>query len=459
MYCRWLVLRRVFVLSAWFLTVGCSASSPAPEGRFDERIKEIDSIVEEGMERDLVVGTSIGVQKGGELIVAKGYGFADFENRVEATEHTVYRLGSVTKQFTAMAVMMLVEQGKIRLDDDLTKYLPGYPIQGHRITIDRLLNHTSGIKGYTEMGEKFWNKSRLDLSHEEMIDLFSAEPFEFAPGERYQYNNSAYYLLGVIIEKVSGMSYADYLSENIFEPLGLAETYYLYNSPIIENRAEGYEVREGKTINDDPLSMWLPFSAGSLGSSVLDLLQWQAALESHRLISKASFQKMKTPGTLNDDTKTTYAYGLAVGNMEGYTKISHGGGINGFRTQLSHYPEEDLTVAVLCNTGTASPDNLESRISRAVLGISEKVVNVVELPEEALSIYSGVYDPGRAPFEVSIEEGALSAMGLRLRPVGNHVFVPTTDDYLKIIFTVEDGKAVGVRMEREGHVTKAARVQ
>jgi CubicO group peptidase (beta-lactamase class C family) len=434
------------------------ATEPAEE-EAGHLSKKIDAIVEETMKRDQVVGTSVGIQKNGELILAKGYGFADLENRVEATEHTVYRLGSVTKQFTAVAIMMLVEQGKILLDDDLTKFLPDYPTKGHRITIDRLLNHTSGIKGYTEMGDKFWGKARLDLSHEEMIDLFSQEPFEFAPGERYQYNNSAYYLLGVIIEKASEMPYADFLTENIFEPLGLSETYYLDNSPIVENRAEGYEVRKGKVVNDDLLSMRLPFSAGALGSSVVDILKWQKALEEHRLISVESYQKMKSAETLNDGTVSTYGYGLDIGSMEGRVKVSHGGGINGFRAQLSHYPEEDLTVVVLCNIGTASPDSLESRITRAVLGIPEKVVRVVELSEEDLAIYAGTYDFGRSPVRFSIEDGALSVMGLRLRPIGEHVFLPISDDYMEIIFTVEDGEAVAVRMEREGDVSKGTRVR
>jgi CubicO group peptidase (beta-lactamase class C family) len=446
-----------FLLLLFLLSCDSAATGPAEEESGDLS-KKIDAIVEEAMTRDQIVGTSIGIQKDGELILAKGYGFADLENRVEATEHTVYRLGSVTKQFTAAAIMILVEQGKIQLDDDLTKYLPDYPTEGHRIIIERLLNHTSGIKGYTEMGEKFWGKARLDLSHEEMIDLFSREPFEFVPGERYQYSNSAYYLLGVIIEKVSGMRYADFLTENIFEPLGLSETYYLYNSPIIENRAEGYEVRKGKVVNDDPLSMRLPFSAGALGSSVMDMLRWQTALEEHRLISAESYQKMKSAGTLNDGTVSTYGYGLDIGSMEGRVKVSHGGGINGFRAQLSHYPEEDLAVVVLCNVGTASPDSLESRITRAVLGIPEKVVRVVELSEEDLAVYAGTYDFGRNPVRFSIEDGALSVMGLRLRPIGNHVFLPTTDDYLEIIFTVEDGKAFAVRMEREGDVSKGTRV-
>jgi CubicO group peptidase (beta-lactamase class C family) len=439
------------------LGLACTEPTAKDEPKDSELLSTIDAIVREAMERDHVVGTSIGVKQGDEILVAKGYGFADLENEVEANEHTVYRIGSVTKQFTAVAIMMLVEQGKISLDDDLTKYLPDYPTRGHAVTINHLLAHVSGIKGYTEM-EKFWDESRLDLSHEEMIAMFSAEPFEFPPGERYQYNNSAYYLLGVVIEKVSGQSYAEFLKERIWAPLGLEESHYLDNAPIIKNRAEGYEVVDENVVNDELLSMKTPYSAGALGSSVVDLLTWQQSLVENRLISEDSYEKMTTPATLNDGSKTTYGYGLAIGNLEGRRKISHGGGINGFSTQLSHYPEDGLTVVVLCNSGSASPGALESRIARAVLGIPEKIVEVVPLSETELEVYAGVYDAGRSPIKVSIEDGALTAMGSRLRPVGNHQFLPDGDDYRVITFTVEDGRAVSVRMEREGHVMEAPRV-
>jgi hypothetical protein len=190
---------------------------------------------------------------------------------------------------------------------------------------------------------------------------------------------------------------------------------------------------------------------------VVDLLAWQKALEEHKLLSEESYEKMRTPAQLIDGSSTTYGYGLALGRLEGRTKISHGGGINGFRAQLSHYPDDGLTVVVLCNSGSAHPDAYESRIARAVLNVPEKVIKPIELSEKELALYVGVYDPGRSPLEVSIEDGMLTMAGYRLRPVGDHVFIPTVDDYSEIIFTVENGKAVSVRMEREGHVTKAPR--
>jgi len=419
-------------------------------------LDRIDTIVQEAIQRDQIVGTSIGVMYKGEALVMKGYGYADLENEVRATEHTVYRIGSITKQFTALAIMQLVERGSLKLDDNLTKFLPDYPAKGYTVTLDRLLNHTSGIKGYTEI-DKFKKMSRTDLSHQELINLFSSEPFEFPPGEKFQYNNSAYYLLGVIIEKASGMSYAEFLQKNVWYPLGMRETSYLENAPITKNRAEGYEIREGKVVNDDLLSMANPFSAGSLGSSVVDLFKWQAALNAHRLISKPGYEKMTTPGVLNDGKSTTYGYGFQLSNLDGHRKIDHGGAINGFRTQLSYYPDDELTVIVLCDTGSAHPAPLESRIARAVLGIPEISTKEVPLSEKGLQIYTGTYNPGRRPFTVALKDGALVLSGRALRPIGNNEFVFADDPYSKVSFAVTDGKATHLRLAREGHVTEAPR--
>ena len=421
-------------------------------------LEQIDAIVQETMARDQIVGTSVGVHRQGEILLAKGYGYADLENQIRATEHTVFRIGSITKQFTAAAILVLEERDRLRLSDPLTEFLPDYETSGHHVSVERLLNHTSGIKGYTEMGETFWGKSRLDLSHEEMVELFSAEPFQFAPGEEYSYNNSAYYLLGLIIEKVSGQGYADFLQENLWTPLGMRESYYMYNDPIVPNRAAGYEVRDGEVVNDAPLSMRLPYSAGSLGSSVMDLITWQHALSNQRLLSEESYSRMTTPGTLISRKKLDYGYGLMVGELSGRRKISHGGDINGFRTQLAYYPEDKLTVVVLCNTGAAQPSPLESRIARAVLGIPETPVDEITLGEREHQRYAGTYNPARAPFEIRWVDGALTMFGKRLRPVGNHVFYPVGDDYQKIPFELEGDQVVALRMEREGQTTEAPRV-
>ncbi len=432
------------------IAVASSAASSELAGR-------IDPIVEETMRADTVPGVSIGIMQDGEIVFTKGYGFAEVENEVPATEHTVYRIGSVTKQFTAAAIMLLVEEGKLELDAELTDFFPDYPTGGRTITIEHLLNHTSGIKGYTEMRE-FGEVIRDDLDHDELIAIFSAAPFEFEPGERYQYNNSAFFLLGVIIEQVTGGSYADFLRSQFFEPLGMEDSHYLYNDPIIRRRAQGYAVRDGEVFNDAFLSMELPYAAGSLGSSVHDLLLWQRALVSGEAISAESFDAMTTPATLNDGSTHPYGFGLALSTMEGHRKIGHGGGINGFRAHLSHYPDDGLTVAVLTNTGSAHPDVLESRIARELLGIEEKTVDVLPLSPQDAATYVGVYNPGRGPIRVLQSEGVLRALGGTLQRVGEHTFVLDYDPHRVVTFEVEGGRAQTMTLEREGSVTVAPRM-
>lgn len=420
-------------------------------------VSRIDAAVEAARTAQHVPGISVGVLSRGKVVLAKGYGVAELENDVPATEHTVYRIGSVTKQFTAAAIMTLVEDGRLSLDDDITKFLPTYPTRGHRISIDRLLTHTSGIKGYTEM-PAFRDVMRQDLSHQQLIDLFSAAPFEFDPGERYQYNNSAYFLLGVIIEQVSGTSYSEFLAKRVFERAGLLETYYLDESPIVKHRAQGYEYGGGHVVNDEFLSMALPYAAGSLGSTVVDLMTWRQALTSGKVVTPASYARMTTPATLNDGSKTTYGYGLALATMEGHRKVTHGGGINGFRADLAYYPDEDLTVVVLCNSGSAKPDLIGSRIARLVLGVPESAATPTPLGEAELKRYVGVYHPGRSPMPVTMAGGHLVLSGTPLVPVGPHRFVAEDDPYLQVRFTVEGTTVQAMTVEREGQTTVARRL-
>ncbi len=349
---------------------------------------QIDAIIENAINEIQLVGASGGVMRNNEVILARGYGYADLNKKVEATEHTVYRIGSITKQFTALAIMVLVEQGKVNLNDIMLDYLPNYPQRDHKVTIDQLLNHTSGIKSYTDI-EKFWEISERDLSRNEIVDLFSSEPIEFSPGENFQYNNSGYYLLGLIIENVSGMSYADFLKTNVWQPLEMFDTYYLGKIKNVKNIATGYDHKDNGFVLARALGMDNPFSGGSLGSSVLDLLKWQTALNENKLISRQSYNKMIEPGILTDGKHTTYGYGFFMSNLNGHRKIDHGGTINGFRAQLSAYPDDGFTVTVLCNLNSAPQAQLESQVSRLMLGIPEIVIDEIHVSEDDLEIYTG----------------------------------------------------------------------
>ena len=352
----------------FFGLVSCAASQDAAWG--GELVAQIDSLAEATLREGPVAGLTIGVKRGGDLLMVKGYGYADIENSVPMTAETVYRIGSLTKQFTAAAVMQLVEAGLIGLDDPMTRYLPNYPTQGHEVSIRHLLTHTSGIKSYTSIGDAFWLKAALlDLSHTEMLELFQDEPFDFAPGEGYSYNNSGYYLLGMIIEEVSGESYDGYLGTHFFGPLGLSRSSYCHEAQIIRGRAEGYEQGPDWLLNDGSISMNTPGAAGALCSTVPDLLSWTTALRSGRVVTEASYQAMATSGLLDDGSATGYGFALGVTPLGEHSRVAHTGGINGFSTVMAHYPESGLDIVVLSNTGSGAPGQVEDRIARWALGM------------------------------------------------------------------------------------------
>jgi CubicO group peptidase (beta-lactamase class C family) len=289
------------------LLAGALVTPPARAQDTRALVHYVDSVATAAVAEHRTAGVSIAVVKNARTVLAKGYGFADLENDVPATAEPVYRIGSITKQFTSAAIMRLVEQGKLSLDDTLQKFLPAFPTQGNRVTMRHLLNHTSGIKSYTSLGPKWDRVVRLDLAPDSMVTLFAHEPFDFRPGDAWAYDNSGYFLLGMIIEKLSGKPYAQYLQDEFFTPLNLKSTIYCDQAPLIRHRAQGYAPRPGGGfINAEPLSMTQPYAAGSLCSTVNDLAAWTLALSSGKVVSPASYKLMTTPGTLNDGKPLTY---------------------------------------------------------------------------------------------------------------------------------------------------------
>jgi len=388
---------RTSLTTAFVITVMCtlatqaSAQDPLWGG---DLVGRIDSLALASIEGGSVAALSIGVKRGGDLLLTKGYGLADIENSVSATAETVYRIGSITKQFTAAAVMQLVEAGKIDIDASMTEYLPDYPAAGQDVTIRHLLTHTSGIKSYTGLAS--WApKKTLDLSDEELVDLFKDEPVDFAPGERFLYNNSGFYLLGMIIEAVSGESYRDYLDAHVFGPLGMSRSLYCDERPIVPGRAEGYEQDGGELINAEYLSMNQPGAAGALCSTVPDLLLWTSALRSGRVVSGASYGQMTISVTLNSGDDTTgYGFGLGVGDLGGNSSVAHGGGINGFSTMMAHYMESDLDIVVLSNTASEDAGRVAQTIARWALGL-EVAVEIPTTEQVAIEVAEDILETWR----------------------------------------------------------------
>lgn len=335
-------------------------------------LARIDSVVSAHMAKNQNVGLSIGIEHRGELLLARGYGSADLESSAPATAETVYRIGSITKQITAALVLQLVEQGKVGLDDDLTKFLPDYPTQGRRITIHHLLTHTSGIRSFTGLGPRYATFSRLDLTEDQLIAEFAKEPFDFEPGAQYRYNNSAYFLLGVIVGKVTGTPYPALVERALFAPLGLASSSYCHNTRLIPKRAQGYAINQGVVVNDHPISMNIPGGAGALCSTVLDLLAWQRSLDGGRVLGPQLLASMRS-GKVESGTTGQYGYGVVVGALQGHAQVAHSGGINGFSSWLATYPEDRLTVVVLTNNASGQAPVLGAALARLVLGLPAAV--------------------------------------------------------------------------------------
>jgi len=425
-------------------------------------VSYVDSVANAAVAQHRTPGVSVAVVKRGKTVLAKGYGFADLENDVPATAETVYRVGSITKQFTSAAIMRLAEQGKLSIDDTLQKFLPSFPTQGNRVTIRHLLNHTSGIKSYTSLGPKWQRVIRLDLAPDSLVALFAGEPFDFKPGDRWLYDNSGYFLLGMIIEKVSGKPYGQYLQDEFFGPLGLKSTVYCDQAPLIKHRAQGYGTKEGGTfVNAEPLSMTQPYAAGSLCSTVTDLAAWTAALAGGKVVSPASYKAMTTPGTLNDGKPLTYGFGLGVGALRGHRQISHNGGINGFVSELHHYVDDSVVTVVLTNVGARTAIDLEKLVAARAIGIPDTAA--VPLTAAALARYEGTYQLPRLKVRMFAENGRLNSQGegqgvMHLKHLGGGKFVAEENDGIRVEFPAEGTPAPSVVIVQGGSPTTAARV-
>lgn len=298
---------------------------------------------------------SVLLAKHGKVILAKGYGLANIELDVPNTPDTKFRLASITKQFTAAAILQLQERGKLSVADSITTYVPGAPAAWQRITIHHLLTHTSGIPSFTdETGLEAPARSRVGTPLD-FVAHFRDRPLEFTPGAEFHYSNSGYFLLGVIIEQVSGLKYEEFLRRNIFEPLQMNDTGYDWPATILKNRASGYsKSTDGKVINADFIDMAQPYAAGSLYSTVLDLYKWDRGLYTTKILTAKSLEAAFTPNKFDWAEGIKYGYGWGIQQMHGHKTVGHGGGINGFATVFRRAIEEDATSIVLSNNDSGS---------------------------------------------------------------------------------------------------------
>jgi D-alanyl-D-alanine carboxypeptidase len=337
-------------------------------------------------------GAAVLVMRDGKTLLRKGYGLADVELGVGIQPEHVFRVGSITKQFTAVAILQLVEQGKISLADPITKFFPDYPSEWKTITVEHLLSHTSGMASYSSK-ENFISLIRSDLTPQQLIDTFKNDPLQFAPGAGYASGNSDYVILGAIIEKVTGQTYADYMTSNVFARAGLTHTYYDDPIRIIPKRVEGYDRKRGGAIVKAPyVSPSIPYSAGSIISTVDDLARWTDAVSAGKVVRRDLAQRAWTPYKLASGEATPYGFGWAINDLLGSRVIAHGGRVMGFIAHALWMPEEKIFVAVLSNTD-ASPVSTEyvaRRLATYAMGKPWDPM-AIAMTAEQLGEYAGVY--------------------------------------------------------------------
>jgi CubicO group peptidase (beta-lactamase class C family) len=375
-----------------FVLVSAAPRVQAADGPDPALIQKIDALMAE-IYKPGEPGAAIIVRKDGRTIFRKGYGLADLELGVPVEPDMIFRLGSITKQFTAVSILRLAETGKLTLQDEITKFLPDYPTKGKKITIEHLLTHTSGLKSYTNMSEwlTMWRK---DMTVNEIIDISKDQPMEFAPGERWTYNNTGYILLGAIIEKVSGLTYEDFVQKNIFGPLGMKHSCYGNTDRIIPRRVPGYQMGKDGFINAPYLSMTQPYAAGSLLSSVDDMAVWNDAVFSGKLVRKEWLDRAWTPYKLINGESTGYGYGWFISDYAGHRFIEHGGGINGFTTYQLTLPEDHIFLAILTNSAIAgrAPEPRAFTIATLLLNVPEPERKPVSLAAGDVEAIMGVYE-------------------------------------------------------------------
>ncbi len=356
-------------------------ASPAPVN-----VSRMEQVVQFYLSNKQFMG-SVLVARDKNVLLSKGYGFANLEWEIPNSSSTKFRLGSLTKQFTAACILLLEERGKLRIDDPVKKYLPDAPAAWEKVTLFHLLTHTSGIPSFTGFPD-YASTEGMPSPAEKTVARFRDKPLDFQPGEKWSYSNSGYVLLGYLIERISGRSYADFVQGNIFAPLGMKDSGYDLNSTVIPHRAAGYSPGPGGPVNAGFIHMSIPHAAGALYSTTEDLLRWEEALFGGKLLSATSLQKMTTP------FKSEYAFGLMVRSANGRKMISHGGGIEGFNTFLAEYPDEKLTVVVLANLNGPASEEIAGKLGAIAHGEEVQLPSErkeVRISREVLREYVGTY--------------------------------------------------------------------
>ncbi len=441
-----------------YAAIALAALVLAPLPALAQDPARMDAVVRDDADKGAFMGAVL-VARDDVVLFDKGYGSANLEWNIPNDGATKFRLGSVTKQFTAVAILLLQDRGKLTLDAPVKTYLPDAPAAWDKVTVRHLLTHSAGIPNFTNFPDYGATKT-LPATHDSLIARFRDKPLEFAPGEKFAYSNSGYVLLSAIVEKLSGQSYAAFVAENLFKPLDMTDTGYDSHTMILPRRASGYAPGPKGPVNADYISMTIPQGAGGLYSTTRDLLKWQRGIYGGKLLKPATVAAFRTP------YKDGYALGIGVQSAGGVTTIEHGGGIEGFNTSLAYDPDRKLTVVVLGNLNGPSPGKLSKALMTLARGgtvtLAAERKEITVAPDQ-LAQYEGVYE--LAPtfaITMRVKEGKLMTQA-----TGQQEFelFPESKDrfFLKVVdaqveFTRDaSGKVTGAILHQGGRSMPAPR--
>jgi CubicO group peptidase (beta-lactamase class C family) len=415
-------------------------------GHAQAQAERIADFVDGYMKKKQIPGCAVLVRHEGQTVHCAGYGVANLEHGVKVTPKTVFQSGSLGKQFTAMAVMMVVEEGKLSLGDPVSKSLK-VPASWSKITIRHLLTHTSGLGDYPEDFSL-----QKDYTEDELLKMVTAQPLAFAPGKKWAYSNLGYLTLGILIHKVTGKFYGDILQERVFSKLGMTSTRVISEADIIPNRAAGYRLKDGTLKNQEWVAPTVNTTAdGSLYLTVEDMAKWDEALEARQLLSAGGFEQMWTPTPLNDGSKAPYGFGWQIGkNAAGHQLLEHGGAWQGFAAYIGRHPDERLSVVVFCNRAGASA----THIARVIAGfyvpaLAPRVRSAIKLEPGILQSYAGEYrleDRFTVKFVTVGDRLETTWLGEKL------VIAPESDTYF---FEADSDRTVRFVKDDNGRVTAA----
>jgi CubicO group peptidase (beta-lactamase class C family) len=379
---------RFMIAVAAFICLSVLSGDSIAQTRDEATTKaRLDQIANSYTPNNAFMGTVL-VVEGDQIILDKAYGMASLEWQVPNSTDTKFRIGSITKQFTSTLILLLQQDGKLNINDPVSKYMPDSPPAWAKITLANLLGHTSGIPSFTGFKEfRAW--SMMPHTPQEEIAFFRDKPLDFEPGSKFDYSNSNFILLGALVEKVSGQKYADLLRERILDPLGMKDTGLDSDEIVLPRRAEGYSPGPNGLEVARSESMTIPFSAGAIYSTTGDLLKWEHGLFGGKILNADSLKLMTTPG------KGNYGLGVFIADQDGVRVVSHGGGIEGFNTHLAYAPERQIAVIVFSNVNGSAPDAMGGQLMDTMLG--KKVVlagerKAVPIEKDKLARFAGVFD-------------------------------------------------------------------